>query len=62
MCVTQRQIADGVADEFLNDVKKCTAEIMKNPKDKAEGSVSHIPLLLWFVAVVSFVRCSFLKK
>ncbi|XP_072051008.1 sphingosine-1-phosphate lyase 1-like [Amphiura filiformis] len=40
LCVTIRQCADGVADEFLQDVRTCAAEIMKNPSEKASGSAA----------------------
>ncbi|XP_071952664.1 sphingosine-1-phosphate lyase 1-like [Antedon mediterranea] len=40
LCVTLCQTEEGVADEFIQDVKKLTAEIMKDPKKKADGAAA----------------------
>ncbi|XP_033108376.1 sphingosine-1-phosphate lyase 1-like [Anneissia japonica] len=40
LCVTMRQTSKGVADEFVQDVRNLTAEIMKDPKKKADGAAA----------------------
>lgn len=37
ICVTLQHTEEGVADTFLQDVKECTASIMKDPKSPAKG-------------------------
>ena len=40
LCVTLRHTEKGLADQFIGDVRRCTAEIMKEPKTKATGSAA----------------------
>ena len=40
ICITLRHTEKGVADQFINDVKRCTAEIMEKPREKATGSAA----------------------
>lgn len=40
ICCTMRHTQEGVAETFVNDVKECTAEIMKAPKIKSTGSAA----------------------
>ncbi|XP_790556.2 sphingosine-1-phosphate lyase 1 [Strongylocentrotus purpuratus] len=40
LCVTLRQTFPGVAEQFIQDVKECTEEIMKTPNEKASGSAA----------------------
>lgn len=39
ICVTHMHTQPGVADRFINDVKKELTEIMKNPGEPIEGKV-----------------------
>ncbi|XP_071479560.1 sphingosine-1-phosphate lyase 1-like [Diadema antillarum] len=40
LCVTLRQTVSGVAETFIKDVEECTAEIMKTPNEKAQGTAA----------------------
>ena len=40
ICCTLRHTDDGIADQFIKDVKECTAEIMKTPHAKSTGSAA----------------------
>nr|XP_054773439.1 sphingosine-1-phosphate lyase-like [Lytechinus pictus] len=40
LCLTLRQTFPGVAEQFIQDVKECTEEIMKTPNEKASGSAA----------------------
>ncbi|KAF7274077.1 hypothetical protein GWI33_013237 [Rhynchophorus ferrugineus] len=40
ICVTLMHTKDGVADKFLQDVKQCLAEIMKDPALPVEGKMA----------------------
>lgn len=33
-------LQDGVAQQFVDDMKECVAEVMKTPKEKATGSAA----------------------
>ena len=44
LCVTMVHTKEGVADRFVNDVKECTAELLKDPKSKATGKAAFYGL------------------
>lgn len=48
---------EGVADNFLRDMREVVAEIMKDPKADAGGSVSGIPV----IQKPPIINVSFLK-
>lgn len=41
IAVTLLHTADGMADQFISDITKLIAEIMKNPKKPVEGEVFY---------------------
>lgn len=40
ICITDVHTQDGIADQFVNDVKEQVAEIMKNPGQVVEGKMA----------------------
>lgn len=40
ICITDVHTQDGVADQFVNDVKEQVAEIMKSPGEVVEGKMA----------------------
>lgn len=42
ICVTMLHTQPGVAEQFISDVKREVAIIMKNPKEKTTGMVSFL--------------------
>ncbi|XP_026476712.1 sphingosine-1-phosphate lyase-like isoform X1 [Ctenocephalides felis] len=40
ICITHVHTQNGVADQFLDDMKSCIAEIMKNPSAPVEGKMA----------------------
>lgn len=57
ICVTMLHTQPGVAEQFINDVKKEVAIIMQNPKEKTTGMVGFTML---YTMYIMHVACGFM--
>lgn len=52
ICVTNLHTQDGVADQFIEDIRAVVAQIMINPEKPVEGKVSSFLFSLFMYGIV----------
>lgn len=45
ICVTHIHTQPGVADRFINDIRRELTELLKNPEEPVEGKVRLMPVI-----------------